>query len=167
MAYTLTQTWIALKTWPEMKHWRSAFGLAMPTLLFIAGIGYLSGWVSFAPLSDPSEIATTILIMFFVPAMLTEILFRGFALAGLTQLTPRWSGWLSTLLFVIWHPLASLVLGLPWSEVFFQPSFLVSAFVFGIILTHIRIVSASLWPVILIHWLAIVIWRIFLGGPFY
>ncbi|MEO9467519.1 CPBP family glutamic-type intramembrane protease [Parasphingorhabdus sp.] len=167
MAYTLTQTWLALKAWPEMKRWRSAFGLAVPTLLFIAGIGYLSGWITFAPVSDAATIFTAVGILFFLPALFEELVFRGFLLAWLTTKTARWSAWISTLLFVLWHPLQALTIGPPWASVFLQPSFLFATFLLGIILSHIRIVSGSLWPVVMIHWFAAVVWKLVLGGPFY
>lgn len=167
MRSALKQTWQALTVWPERNHWRSAFMLAVPTFLVIAGIGYLSGWVSPAIVTDPATIGTVLLLIFLAPALIEELLFRGVLLAWVTRWTPRWSGWITTLLFVAWHPILAFTIGPPWAAMFLQPSFWIATFLIGIIFTHIRIVSGSLWPVILIHWGTVVIWKLFLGGPFY
>ena len=167
MAQQLNQTLAALKVWPDAARWRSDVALAVPTLLVMAGIGYLSGWISFSPVSDGQIILTAVVVLFFVPALIEEIFFRGLLLGWLTKITPRWSGWLSTLLFALWHPLQAISFGPPWASVFLQPSFIIATFIFGIILTHIRIVSGSLWPVIMIHWIAVLLWKLVWGGPFY
>ena len=73
----------------------------------------------------------------------------------------------AALLFVAWHPVQALTIGPAWAEIFLHPTFWIATLILGIILAHIRIVSRSLWPVILIHWFAVLIWKSLLGGPFY
>ncbi len=161
------QTLGALKTWPDSRHWFAALRLAVPALAIMAALGFLAGWLVWSPVTDIMTLLVAAAFLFFVPALLEELLFRGALLSWLTRLTPRWGAWLSTLLFVAWHPLQALTIGPPWADMFLQPTFWIATLIMGIILSHIRIVSRSLWPVILIHWFAVLIWKSLLGGPFY
>lgn len=141
--------------------------LAVPSLAVIALLGFLAEWLAWAPVTDMTSLLVTAVVLFFVPAFFEELVFRGVLLSWLIQLTPRWGAWLSTLLFVAWHPLQALTMGPPWADLFLRPSFWIVTLILGIILSHIRIRSQSLWPVILIHWFAVLIWKSLLGGPFY
>ncbi len=167
MKIAFRQTWTGLKIWPDGKKWIAAARLAIPSLAVIALIGFLAQWLVWSPVTDITVLLLSAAFLFFVPALLEEIIFRGVLLSWLTQFTPRWGAWLSTLLFVAWHPLQALTIGPPWADMFLHPTFWVATLILGIILSHIRIVSRSLWPVILIHWFAVLIWKSLLGGPFY
>tara|TARA_R110000772_G_scaffold57351_2_gene129924 strand:+ start:239 stop:742 length:504 start_codon:yes stop_codon:yes gene_type:complete len=161
------QTRTALQTWPDVKQWIGALRLAVPALAMIALMGFLAQWLVWSPVTDISALLISAAFLFFVPALLEELVFRGVLLSWLTRLTPRWGAWLSTLLFVAWHPVQALTIGPAWAEIFLHPTFWIATLILGIILAHIRIVSRSLWPVILIHWFAVLIWKSLLGGPFY
>ena len=172
MQIALQQVIAALKTWPDGKQWISAIRLAVPAVAIIAALGFLAGWLVWAPVTDIPHLLVVAALMFLVPALVEETVFRGVLLSWLTRLTPRWGAWLSTLLFVVVHPLLALILqalsiGPPWTDIFLHPTFWIATLILGIILAHIRIVSRSLWPVILIHWFAVLIWKTLLGGPFY
>ncbi len=145
----------------------AALRLAIPALVMVAALGFLAEWLVWNPVTNIMSLLVTAAFLFFVPALLEELVFRGVLLSWLTQLTPRWGAWLSTLLFVAWHPLQALTIGPPWADMFLHPTFWIATLILGIILAHIRIVSRSLWPVILIHWFAVLIWKSLLGGPFY
>ncbi|HEY9090938.1 type II CAAX prenyl endopeptidase Rce1 family protein [Parasphingorhabdus sp.] len=167
MQIALQQTLAALKNLPERKQWIAAVRLAIPVLVVIAGLGFLSGWLVWAPVDINAKLLVAAAMLFFVPALIEEVIFRGVLLSWLTQLTPRWGAWLSTLLFVAWQPLQALTIGPPWANMFLHPAFWVAILILGIILAHIRIVSRSLWPVVVIHWFAVLIWKSLLGAPFY
>ena len=152
------QTWRALQIWPPAGRWKSAVGIALPAVAIIALSGYLG---------DIESALVAAIILFFVPALAEELIFRGLLLSWFATISQRLGNWLSIGLFVLWHPLQALAFGPPWAAIFLQPSFLFATFILGIVLTHIRIVSQSLWPVILIHWLLVVVWKLLLGGPFY
>jgi len=132
----------------------------------IAIIGFFSDWLQWAPITPGLRAFKIGILLFFIPAFFEEIFFRGFLLSGLARIWPRWAAWISTMLFVLWHPLQALTFGPPWASLFLNPGFLFSTLILGIILSHIRIKSGSLWPVIFIHWFAVLIWKILLGGPF-
>ncbi|VAV92034.1 hypothetical protein MNBD_ALPHA04-1473 [hydrothermal vent metagenome] len=154
-----------MKIWPDMGQWRSAFAVALPALLIVAVLGFLGGWLSWDPVENIVPAIKLALILFIVPALLEELVFRGILLAWLARLTPRWAAWISTVLFVLWHPLQAVTIAPPWSAIFLQPTFLLAMLIFGVILSHIRIVTKSLWPVIIIHWIAVLVWKLLLGGP--
>lgn len=171
MPIALQQTITALKTWPERKQWIAALRLSIPALVIIAAMGLLSGWLVWAPADINTDLLTAAALLFLVPALLGEIIFRGILLSWLSQITPRWGAWLSTLLFVACYPLLALgwqtkAAAPPWIDMFLHPTFWIATLILGIILAHIRMVSRSLWPVILIHWFAVLIWKFLLGGPF-
>ena len=167
LGVAVRQTWRALKVWPDSARWKAALGLALPTAAVIALLGAVGGWISFDPTTEPKSALLVAIFLFFVPAMAEELVFRGVLLSLLARFSQRWGSWLSTILFVLWHPFQALTFGPPWSAIFLQPSFLFATFILGIVLTHVRIVSQSLWPVILIHWSLVVVWKLAFGGPFY
>jgi predicted Abi (CAAX) family protease len=161
------QTWRALKVWPAAGRWKAALGLALPAVLIIALSGYLGGWLRLDPVVDLPSALIAAIILFFIPALAEELVFRSILLSWFASFSQRLGNWLSIGLYVLWHPLQALTFGPPWSAIFLQPSFLFATFILGIILTHIRIVSQSLWPVIAIHWLLVVVWKLMFAGPFY
>ena len=163
----LQQTWRALQKWPDAGRWQAAAGIAIPAVLIIALSGYLGGWLRLEPVADLPSALIAAFILFLFPALAEELVFRGVLLSWFASFSQRLGNWLSIALFVLWHPLQALTFGPPWSAIFLQPSFLFATFILGIVLTHIRIVSQSLWPVIAIHWLLVLVWKLLFGGPFY
>ncbi len=161
------ETIAALKTWPERKHWASALRLSIPALAIIGFIGFLGGWVIWYPLDRWQDIVKALLIAVFVSALPAELFFRGFLLSALAKFSPRWGAWLSTIAFAAFYPVYGLLNETKWNGVFLSLSFFVAMLVFGVILSHIRIVSRSLWPVIIIHGVAALIWLCVLGRRFY
>jgi predicted Abi (CAAX) family protease len=167
LACAVKQTWRALQIWPDRDRWKAAAGLALPAAAIIALTGYLGGWLYFDPDTDLPSALIAAVILFLVPALVEELVFRGILLSWFAAFSQRWGNWLSIALFVLWHPFQALAFGPPWAAIFLQPSFLFATFILGIVLTHIRIVSQSLWPVTLIHWLLVAVWKLLFGGPFY
>ena len=161
------QTLRALQIWPDAARWQAAMALALPAVALIALSGFLGGWLYFSPVGDLPSALVAAVILFFVPALLEELVFRGLLLSWFATFSQRAGNWLVIGLFVLWHPFQALTFGPPWSAIFLQPSFLFATFILGIVLTHIRIVSQSLWPVIAIHWLLAVTWKLVFGGPYY
>ncbi len=142
-------------------------GIGLPAGAIIALAGFFGGWLAFDPVGDIPAALIAGIFLFFVPVFIEELVFRGVLLSWLATFSQRWGSWLSAFLFMLWHPLQALTFGPPWAAIFLQPSFLFATFILGIILTHIRIVTQSLWPVIAIHWTLVLAWKLFFGGPFY
>lgn len=167
LAMAARQTWRALQVWLDVRHWQSAMAIALPAAALVALCGFLGGWLRFQPVVDLQAALIAALILFFIPVLVEELVFRGLLLSWFAKYSQRLGNWLSIALFVLWHPLQALAFGPPWAAIFLQPSFLFATFILGIVLTHIRIQSQSLWPVIGIHWLLVLAWKLLLGGPFY
>ncbi len=167
LVVAVKQTWRALKVWPAAGRWKAALGIALPAVVIIALSGYLGGWLRFDPVVDLQSALMAAFILLLIPALAEELIFRGILLSWLATFSQRLGNWLSIGLYVLWHPLQALTFSLPWSAIFLQPSFLFATFILGIVLTHIRIVSQSLWPVIAIHWLLVLLWKLLFAGPFY
>ena len=161
------QTWRALGIWPAADRWKSALAIALPAAVIIALAGYIGGWVVFDPVGDLQSALIAAIVLFFFPALAEELIFRGVLLSWFATFSQRWGNWLSAILFTLWHPFQALTFGPPWSAIFLEPSFLFATFILAIVLTHIRIVSQSLWPVVAIHWTLVLLWKLFFGGPFY
>lgn len=161
------ETWTALKSWPDKEKWGAAIKVALPSLAIIAGIGFISGWLHWYPQDRWQEYVKAILVGIFLIALPFELIFRGLLLSTLAQVIARWAAWISTGLFVVYFPILGYVNQTKWNGAFQMPSFWFSMLILGIILSHIRIRSGSLWSVILIHGLAAATWMAFLGGRSY
>ncbi|MEP2103313.1 MAG: CPBP family glutamic-type intramembrane protease [Parasphingorhabdus sp.] len=167
MRIIFQETWTALKTWPDAKQWLAALRLAIPVLAIVGFIGFLGGWAHWYPVDRWQEAVSAVFVAFFVSAIPAELVFRGVLLSALAKYSPRWGAWLATVAFALSYPIYVMINETKWNGVLAMPSFCFAMLVFGIILSHIRIVSRSLWPVILIHGVAAVIWMLVLGRQFY
>ncbi|GAB5480531.1 MAG: hypothetical protein Pars92KO_02880 [Parasphingorhabdus sp.] len=166
MRIIFQETWTALKTWPEAKQWMVALRLAVPTLAIIAFIGFLGGWAYWYPVDRWQEAVSAVFIAFLISAIPTELVFRGVLLSALAKFSPRWGAWLSTLMFAFFYPVYATINQTKWNDMLAMPSFCFAMVIFGITLSHIRIVSRSLWPVIVIHGVAALVWMLALGRQF-
>lgn len=133
----------------------------------IVPFGLSTGLLELSPMRDLAEIGQVAIIAFFIPALFEEALFRGplafMSDIGSRKLLPVVA--LSLSLFVLWHPFNAYVFLSDARELFFDWRFLFVAAFLGIVATWLAVKSRSLWPAILFHWLAVVGWKIFFGGP--
>jgi len=67
-------------------------------------------------------------------------------------------------MFVVYHPLNALSFFSQGLETFFNSAFLLLATLLGITCSIAYLQSGSLWTPVVIHWLAVVVWLLFLGG---
>ena len=100
--------------------------------------------------------------LFLFPALQEELLFRALllpsALEGVSPLAlVPWVA-LSVGLFVAWHPLLARTRRDPLRTLLADPRFLVQVTLLGLACSLAYLVSGSIWPPVLIHWLAVVVW---------
>lgn len=152
-----------LKRWPDTRQWI----IALAILALAAGplywLGTIGGFVTWQPRPlGPNDLAVAALL-FVVPALGEEILFRGILIPNHRRalFVP-----LSIGLFMLWHPLQAWTIGPPWAGLFVAPTFLAATLILGAALAAIRLVTRSLWPAIIGHWLVVAAWKLALGGPF-
>lgn len=154
----------ALRVRPDAAGWLATgreLTWAVPLLLVI---GYVGNLVS---VSEPPGAKTLLMLAataFVVPALGEELLFRA---AVIPRDRPR-GGWmvLSVVLFVLWHPLQVVTFGPPWASAFLDAWFLAAVAVLGTALARIYVATGSIWPCVAVHWIVVVSWKAFLGGPF-
>ena len=129
--------------------------------------GVISGLFAFQLAQDPAEIAKLAVIIFFLPALFEEVLFRG-PVAWMSYIGSRkllYVAALSLGLFILWHPLNGMFLMTQARGLFTDLRFLTLAALLGLVATHLAIKTQSIWPPVIFHWLVVVGWKVFLGGP--
>jgi predicted Abi (CAAX) family protease len=102
------------------------------------------------------------IILFIFPSFLEESFFRGILIPINTEEKGKkkiiFYISLSTLSFVLWHPLNALTIN-PAAKIFFlDPYFLLITCLLGITCSFSYIYSRSLWLPVLIHWTTVVVW---------
>jgi uncharacterized protein len=124
----------------DLMHWRPTFDAAILKLAVVA---------------------------IFAPAIGEELLFRAAILPQPVTGTslPLMPLILSVMLFVIWHPLQTLVFGPQWGATVLDPWFLAAVAAFGVASARLYWKTGSLWPSIGLHWFVVVGWKALLSGP--
>lgn len=121
--------------------------------------GFLTGPWRWPPLGRLLPRAAGLLLM---PALVEELIFRVALLPH--PLEGEHGGpllaWiaLSTGLFVLYHPLAARLWYRQARVLFHDPRFLVQCTLLGLACGLVYVVTGSLWPPVLIHWLAVLVW---------
>jgi predicted Abi (CAAX) family protease len=130
-------------------------------------IGFGAGLLKIEPLSSGMAFLLPFTLFVF-PSLLEEAFFRG-------VLIPRdslQSGGgkavravvISTLAFVLWHPLNAMAFNPTAIDLFLNPWFLLIVTALGLTCGYSYVVSRSLWVPLLIHWATVSLWVLLLGG---
>ncbi|MGH6950690.1 MAG: CPBP family glutamic-type intramembrane protease [Vitreimonas sp.] len=141
--------------------------LALAAALYAALAATLGGWgglLLWSPL-PAAEIGVLALRAFVVPALGEEFLFRALLVpaSGEAARPVLWIA-LSCVLFTLWHAVETTFL--PGSAVvFLRADFLALAAVLGLLCALLRWRSGSIWTAVALHWLVVVAWRGWFGGP--
>jgi predicted Abi (CAAX) family protease len=141
------------------------FLIATAVLAVVFGpLGFSTGLLVFDP-QPPGVVAVTALIALFIPALGEELPFRGVLIPDRTE-TGRATGQIviSTLIFVLWHLVERAWQPEHWS-LFSRPDFLAWAGGLGLACAILRRRSGSIWTAVALHWIAVVVWIGWLGGP--
>ncbi len=133
-------------------------------------LGTRSGFLRWQSWSAPWPHKLLLAIkLFFAPALAEEFIFRVLLIPepGRTGVTePIW--WFFALVslgvYVAYHLLNGKFFYKSAKPTFFHPTFLILCTLLGVTCTLVYRVTSSLWPITLIHWLAVLVWILFLGG---
>lgn len=143
-----------------------------PTLLVLGFIllliGFKSNFLYINLLPGWEKIAKIVAMTFLRPALGEELIFRILFLPHPDE-NPSikklffW-GVITMTVFIIYHPLEALTWYPAGRDVFVDPYFLILATLLGVMCTIAYSISGSLWLPVIIHWLAVAIWLVLLGG---
>jgi predicted Abi (CAAX) family protease len=107
-------------------------------------------------------------ILFVFPSLLEEAFFRGVLIPRNILASGRahafWRVVISTLVFVAWHPFNALAFNPTAIPLFLDPWFLVIVSAMGLTCGYAYVLSRSIWVPVIIHWAAVTVWVLFLGG---
>ncbi|MCG2582673.1 MAG: CPBP family glutamic-type intramembrane protease [Marinobacter sp.] len=140
----------------------------VPVFASIAvSVGFGAGLFQFGWL-DSSITPVLPILSFVFPSLLEEAFFRGLLIprnilaAGHAK--AAWSVAISSLVFVVWHPFNALAFNPTAISLFLNPWFLVIVGVMGVTCGYAYVLSRSIWVPVIIHWAAVTVWVLFLGG---
>jgi predicted Abi (CAAX) family protease len=138
--------------------------LLAPVLFWCVAVpfGLLSGLLHWQPQFDGFWLSA--LVIFFIPALFEEVLFRGPLLLVKEQRKVLPIAAILLLLFVLWHPLNTFLFMPEARSLFTDPRFLFVAFGLGMTCTFLMLQSRHLLPAIMFHWLCVLGWKTLLGG---
>lgn len=145
---------------------RDLVDLALAAAVFsaLAALIANTGLLRWAPLSAP-QLGLIALRALVLPAFGEELCFRAALVPARTE-TARPALWigLSVALFTAWHVLETAFL--PGSAAtFLRADFLALAAALGLLCALLRWRSGSIWTAVALHWLAVVAWQGWFGGP--
>jgi predicted Abi (CAAX) family protease len=120
------------------------------------------------PWPRPRRLVSAAAALLPMPALGEELLFRGALLPHPGEGTPwpqllAWSA-LGIGLFVFYHPLAGRLWYRRAERLFHDPRFLLQTALLGVATTALYQASGSLWPAVLLHAVAVLVWLERLGG---
>ncbi|MEM7601916.1 MAG: CPBP family glutamic-type intramembrane protease [Verrucomicrobiota bacterium] len=145
---------------PSAKSW--AISLALTATLASLAFLLLPGFSDLNQIPSLKQMVKIAAVAFVFPAFCEEFVFR-----GLLNRSQTWrSIVLSTILFVVWHPVGAYLFipeALPYLT---NPRFLVFVAAFGLLFCYLRKLSGSIWAPMGCHWLLTITWKGLGGAQF-
>ncbi|MDX2213061.1 MAG: CPBP family glutamic-type intramembrane protease [Oculatellaceae cyanobacterium bins.114] len=160
--------WLAITTLPSGQEWFTVGGICLLLVLLLIPLGRTVGFLKVEVIRSPKIVLSVGAIALVTPGMTEELFFRALLLphpsesASLTTIGVWFS--LSLILFILYHPLNALSFYPAGRPTFMTPGFLVLAALLGVICAIAYLQTGSLWLPVLLHWLAVVVWLLCLGG---
>jgi predicted Abi (CAAX) family protease len=168
--------WAGIVTFPNIGGWLSTLGLLIGYGLFTLPIFLQRGYANtnrfrsgFLTLDNQFDgLDRSIVQLFFLPALLEEILFRLLLLPHpietyISKDSYLWSV-ISLGLFIIYHPFNALTFYKPGNPTFMDWRFLTLAGLLGIVCSIAYLLTGSIWSAVIIHWVVVVVWLKVFGG---
>ena len=154
----------SLITLPSGRSWIECAAAGLVLAICLGPLGFGTGLLHLSPRS-PSALAQIAIIAFFVPAFFEELVFRAALIPDRTEQKAAIAHILgSTLLFTAWHLVEARIFP-DAAPTFVRADFLVSAAVLGLACAVLRRRSGTIWTAVVLHWLVVVVWLGWLGGP--
>ncbi len=156
--------WRGLTTLPDLGGWRFCALMAGAVLIAMSVVGFGGGLYRFG---EPrlAGLPLRMLSVVLIPALSEEAVFRGLLVPDRSETGRLWAAIsVSTLIFTGWHVVETLFLRRA-APIFLRADFLACAAILGAGCAIMRWRTASLWPAVALHWLVVVVWQTWLGGP--
>jgi predicted Abi (CAAX) family protease len=161
--------WAAVTTFPGRRAWAQCFAIYCIFAIVALSLGLATGFLQ--PSVAPLRAASIVLIALYLlvrPALLEELVFRALLLPHEPKrVRPRrlWFQAAGALLaFVVSHPLNGLLVRPAALGLFINPVFLLLSALLGVACTLAYLISRSLWPPVILHWVSVMVWIVFFGG---
>ncbi len=160
---------LALTTFPSFEDWLWTAGILLLLGVVLLPIGFWTGFLRVEPMTGGRGrfvfIALTLAIR---PSLLEELIFRVLFIPHPAQgypprMTLLWAG-MGLFVFILFHPINGLFIRRSARSLFTDPLFLTFAGLLGIACTAAYLISGSIYPPMVIHWVAVAAWILFLGG---
>jgi uncharacterized protein len=159
----------AIVTLPSAETWGRCLLVYGAFVACALPLGLASGFFKVGPPTfTPASAALLAFYVFLRPTLLEELVFRALLLPrntthiSRTRLALISSAALTA--FVASHPLNGWLLRPAAFALFSSPIFLTIAALLGAACILLYFISRSLWPPVLLHWSAVLIWITLLGG---
>lgn len=160
----LRRAWTAVKARPHASDYAD---LAVATFLFgsiAAVVGSTAGLSRLAP-REAGDIVVLAARALVIPAFSEELIFRAMLVPSRAEMSkPLWPIALSVTLFTLWHVVETLLLPAA-AATFLRADFLSLAALLGLSCAVLRWRSGSIWTAVIFHWLAVLAWQGWFGGP--
>jgi predicted Abi (CAAX) family protease len=158
----------AVSTIPDFSDWLVAGAIALVYTAIALSVGFRSGFLKIHPQTSRPTIIAVAIGCLFSPGISEEIFFRALMLPHPNENISGLMLWFwvcaSLALFVVYHPLNALTFYPVGRGTFMNPVFLLLAAVLGAACACAYLQSGSVWPAVAIHWLAVTVWLLLLGG---
>ena len=151
---------------PRATDWLATLFVGLLLAPLLGACLLASNVMQWQPVFDAATLQLA-LIALVIPALGEELLFRAaiFPRPAAGDPMPQSALLISTIAFVLWHPLQAFLFGGARSEIFLDPFFLVAVALLGIGCAWLYWRTRSIWPPVVLHWLAVVGWKSLAGGP--
>jgi predicted Abi (CAAX) family protease len=160
---------LAFTTSPSIEAWLWSAVILLLLAVVVLPIGFRAGFLRVEPMAGGRArfvlIALTLVIR---PSFLEEFIFRVLFVPHPAQGYPPRMTFLWAMaglfVFILFHPINGLFLRRSARSLFTDPLFLTFAGLLGIACTAAYLISGSIWPPMIIHWVAVTPWILLLGG---
>lgn len=158
----------AFMTLPNRTALRRWAALILLYALVAVPLGLVTGFLRLEPLQGTGRKLLAAATLLVEPGILEELIFRVWLLphpqedvSGRRRLVSVVAG---LLVFVLAHPISGMTLSPRARDLFTDVAFLLQATLLGAVCSVAYLLSGSIWPPMLLHWIPVTIWILYLGG---
>jgi predicted Abi (CAAX) family protease len=160
---------LAFTTSPGIEAWLWSAGILLLFVVIVLPIGLRTGFLRVELMMGGRwRFVVLALLLAIRPSLLEELIFRVLFIPHPAQGYPLriillWAI-VGLVIFIMWHPINGLFIRRIARPLFSDPLFLTFAGLLGIACTTAYLISGSIWPPMVIHWVVVTPWILFLGG---